>query len=636
MTYIKSLILLTALLIAACGGGGGESGKIAPAPVTYTVSTSVSVGGSIQPTSVTVTSGNTTALSLTLDEGYRVAEATGCNGTLSGMTYTTGIIQSNCTVTVRFEKIVYTVSFRTERNNTLSDQEFKVQHGDSLSFPVPELTWYQSSLSGTCNGRIENGTYVIDSVKSACNVNQRYDLVYAPAGIVPAMGFNRNEYRVLSGETRAIALLGETFSRGNVIYTVEQTSGPSISAVLKGNVLEVTAPPVAETTITTFNVQVISSAGTTKSQQLSVIVHPAESTEVKRLYGDSEGLGIDLVITGDGFTAAEQDKLSAEASRFLTTFFAEPTIATHREFWNIHHVPAVSQESGAINGQEGHATRNTAFGSFFNCQGTERLLCTNVSTLLSYVTERVPQYDQVMLIVNDEKYGGAGYWGAGVATYSLSPSAVQMAIHEIGHSFATLADEYEYGSCSNSTEPTQANVTIESNAANTKWNHWYADPNNIPTNASQPADAAIGHFEGGRYCSFGVWRATFNSKMRNLGMPFGAVNAEQWALSVYRDAGVTRGHFPARDEVLLTANQGSVYSVDTYADGSVQKVQWFFNGVLLDERLSNGKTLFVPPQDNDFTIKAVVSDVSGLIRKDPEQLSSKTYEWRGRITAQGE
>ena len=636
MTYIKSLILLAALLLTACGGGGGDSGKAAPVSVAYTVSTSVNAGGSIQPTTVTVSSGSTTSLALTLDEGYRVAEATGCNGTLSGTTYNTGIIQTNCTVTVRFEKIVYTVSFRTERNSAIVDTEYKVEHGQGLTLAIPELTWYQSIVGGTCNGRIENDTYVIDSVKASCTVNQRYDLVYAPPAIEPAIGFVRNDYRLLSGEIRSIPLLGETFSRDTSIYVVEQVAGPIATAVVKGTSLEITAPDVTESTALYFNVSVNTNSGITRTQQLSIIVYPKPEHNVTVLQGDTEGLGVDLVITGDGFTATEQGKLTTEANRLVSTLFDESTIAIHRDFWNVHLATAVSVDSGAINGQAGFTSRDTAFGSFFNCQGTERLLCTNISKLLSFIIQRVPQYDQVAVIVNDEKYGGAGYWSAGVSTYSLSPSAVQIAIHEFGHSFSVLADEYEYGSCFNDTEPNQANVTIESTASNTKWNHWYSDPNNIPTNASQPADTTIGHFEGGRFCSFGLWRATFNSKMRNLGMPFGAVNAEQWALSVYRDAGVTRGHFPARDEVLLTANQGSVYSVDTYADGSVQKVEWFFNGVLLDEKLSNGKTLFVPPQDNDFTIKAVVSDVSGLIRKDPEQLSSKTYEWRGRITAQGE
>lgn len=636
MTYVKSLLVIAALLLTACGGGGGESGKATPTTATYTVSTSVNTGGTIQPTTVTVQSGNTTSLTLTLDEGYRVAEATGCNGTLSGTTYNTGVIQTNCTVTVRFEKIVYTVSFRIERNNDVVDTEYKIEHGQGLTIAVPELTWYQSIVSGTCNGHIENNTYVIDSVKATCSVNQRYDLVYAPPAIEPALGFVRNDYRLLSGEIRSISLLSETFSRDTSTYVVEQVTGPLATAVIKGTSLEITAPDVTESTALSFNVSVSTNSGLTRTQQLSITVYPKPEHSVTVLRGDTEGLGVDLVITGDGFTASEQGKLTTEANRLVTTLFGESTIATHRDFWNIHLAAAESVDSGAVNGQAGFTSRDTAFGSFFNCQGTERLLCTDISRLLSFVIQRVPQYDQVAVIVNDEKYGGAGYWSSGVSTYSLSPSAVQIAIHEFGHSFAGLADEYEYGSCSNSTEPNQANVTIESNASNTKWNHWYSDPNNIPTNASQPADTTIGHFEGGRFCSFGLWRATFNSKMRNLGMPFGAVNAEQWVLSVYRDAGVTRGHFPARDEVLLTANQGSVYSVDTYADGSVQKVEWFFNDTPLDDRLSNGKTLYVPPQDNDFTIKAVVTDVSGLIRKDPEQLSSKTYEWRSRITAQGE
>ncbi|WP_193163097.1 hypothetical protein [Microbulbifer hainanensis] len=101
--------IATSVSLTACGGGGGSSGggddTISPPnnPAQYSVSTAVQFGGSIVPANATVESGDTVAFTITPRTGYQVSTASGCGGTLDGLTYTTGSVTGNCEVSVTFE-----------------------------------------------------------------------------------------------------------------------------------------------------------------------------------------------------------------------------------------------------------------------------------------------------------------------------------------------------------------------------------------------------------------------------------------------------------------------------------------------------------------------------------------------------
>src|SRR5258708_7869266 len=80
------------------------------------------------------------------------------------------------------------------------------------------------------------------------------------------------------------------------------------------------------------------------------------------------------------------------------------------------------------------------FGSTFNYAGIDRLLVpVNSSHIYSVLANNFPQYDQVFVVVNSTKYGGSGGFAA---TASINSSSAEIAIHEMGHSFAALRDEY--------------------------------------------------------------------------------------------------------------------------------------------------------------------------------------------------
>ena len=104
------ILALVIPILISCGGGGGGGSAPEPAPTpTFTVSATAGANGSISPATVTVTQGQTTTFTVTPDAGYAVSSITGCNGTLSETTYTTGAISAACSVTASFTLFMATV-----------------------------------------------------------------------------------------------------------------------------------------------------------------------------------------------------------------------------------------------------------------------------------------------------------------------------------------------------------------------------------------------------------------------------------------------------------------------------------------------------------------------------------------------
>ncbi len=242
---------------------------------------------------------------------------------------------------------------------------------------------------------------------------------------------------------------------------------------------------------------------------------------------------IDLVMVGDGYTAAEQGLFTFHANNARVAFFSQQPFATYQNYFNVHTINVVSNESGVDHDPTFPIWRDTAMDMGFWCGNTERLLCVNVTKAYQYANA-APDVDQVMAIANSTKYGGAGYPSSELATVSGgNGSAAEIAIHEFGHSIGNLADEYDYGGPTTYTGPelSDPNVSIlnsaQMTASGTKWKNWLGD--NTPA-----FDGLVSTFEGANYSQFGVFRPTNNSKMRALGRPFNLPSVEALVIEIYK------------------------------------------------------------------------------------------------------
>jgi hypothetical protein len=184
-----------------------------------------------------------------------------------------------------------------------------------------------------------------------------------------------------------------------------------------------------------------------------------------------------IVLLAEGFTAAQQNDFNTQGTAFLNGLWATPPYDRLKPAINVFRVNVTSTDAGAddpVSAGGTGATARTYFDATFGGNNIRRLLVCNTTTALTVAAAQVPEFTVVLLIVNSTVYGGSG---GSVGTYSLAAGATEIAIHEMGHTAFGLADEYAYYAGGAETghdhhpagEPTEPNVTTNSNRATLKW-----------------------------------------------------------------------------------------------------------------------------------------------------------------------
>jgi len=141
-------------------------------PLSYTVSTSIGAGGTMTPASRVVSHGQTTSFTLSPNAGF-VALVSGCGGSLTGNTYTTGVITANCTVTAQFSNQTVRVTAQAGANGTISPAYRDIQRGQNTSFTLTPNSGYRASATG-CNGTLSGNTYTTGTVDTPCTVTASF------------------------------------------------------------------------------------------------------------------------------------------------------------------------------------------------------------------------------------------------------------------------------------------------------------------------------------------------------------------------------------------------------------------------------------------------------------------------------
>ncbi|MEJ2464014.1 MAG: hypothetical protein P8098_20665, partial [Candidatus Thiodiazotropha sp.] len=170
--YGRHLFLCSVvLLLAACNGNGSGSGD--GSTTRFTVSTSSTSGGILSPSTQTVDSGDSTNLTVTPDSGYAIDLVTGCGGSLSGTTYTTGSITSDCTVSASFVR-TFTVTASASVGGNISPASTTVITGSTTALTLtPDSGYVIDSVSG-CGGSLSGSTYTTGSITTDCAVSASF------------------------------------------------------------------------------------------------------------------------------------------------------------------------------------------------------------------------------------------------------------------------------------------------------------------------------------------------------------------------------------------------------------------------------------------------------------------------------
>jgi len=231
---------------------------------------------------------------------------------------------------------------------------------------------------------------------------------------------------------------------------------------------------------------------------------------------------VDLLFIAEGYTAEQMEKFRADAQRFMKYLFETEPYKSRKNDFNIWAVESVSSEAGPDIPQQG-IWKNTAAASNFYTFRLDRYLTAPDHKKVSSIASESP-CDAMYVIVNTDKYGGGGiynYYGLSMADHA---TASQVFVHEFGHSFAGLGDEYyasevAYEDFYNlKTEPWEPNLTTLVDF-DRKWKKMIDKTTPVPTPNDGKFNGVTGVFEGGGYMTKGIYRPALDCRMKSNTAP---------------------------------------------------------------------------------------------------------------------
>jgi hypothetical protein len=384
---------------------------------------------------------------------------------------------------------------------------------------------------------------------------------------------NRGEYMVRVYDLKSAVLI---FSRGySTIFNEWQTTEEALNGVYRTFHETVRMPMPKQTvqvTISRRDKQMIF------HEIFSTAINPTSPVQVNResrahpfktgMIVDNGGPEnkVDLVILGDGYGKSDMEKFRKDAKHLTDVLFSTSPFKEKKNHFNVWVIEVESAESG-IDVPDKNGWKHTVLGTTYNFFGSPRYVLTDQNRRLRDVAGMVP-YDAMAILCNDNRYGGGGIYNQYTTCYTQSDKPGldwqidYVFVHELGHSFAGLGDEYYSSQVSyvdfykKGIEPWEPNVTALGDPNNIKWKEFVAPETPLPTpwdkgtfdslgaergkldrladdyyekreplyQAGQrilktdPRAGAVGAFEGSGYASQGLYRPAIDCRMFSLSL----------------------------------------------------------------------------------------------------------------------
>ena len=225
---------------------------------------------------------------------------------------------------------------------------------------------------------------------------------------------------------------------------------------------------------------------------------------------------IDVAIVAEGYTAQQADLFYADAQKAVNAILSHEPFKHMANQFNFVAVAAASADNDVSVPKEG-LWRNTALSSHFSTFYSDRYLTTLHQRDLHNLLARIP-YEHIIILANTDTYGGGGIYNAYMLTTAHHAKFEPVVVHEFGHSFAGLADEYYYDDqyenyYSSDREPWEQNLTTLKDFG-AKWQDLLTRGTQIHTPHNERKINRIGVYEGGGYMSKGVYRAYQDCRMK--------------------------------------------------------------------------------------------------------------------------
>jgi hypothetical protein len=352
---------------------------------------------------------------------------------------------------------------------------------------------------------------------------------------------------------------------------------------------------------------------------------------------DSETIGdngdpadrYDIVFLGDGYRASEMSKFRADTDAVVAylTGTVNP-FKDYRRCFNFHRVLVESVESGVDHPAQG-ISRNTALDCTYSFSGVERCVLTSNSAAVFAAASDAPDYDKVMIIVNDSQYGGCAWVGGFGCSYN-GPDCPAVIAHELGHAMGSVGDEYQANAPWTGGDPGYVNLDDDGTLATVKW-AVFVTVGTLPT---PPGTPGVGAFEGGAGgYSTGVYRPVNICMMRNHTYAYCPVCYDAMLLFMYQQASAAVGATPTPGSTIdVSQSETRLFTVDITFPAADALLEWRVNSTLVQSSSSTSFTL----DGSLYGVGAVsvtcdYADATPSIKRNPTSLGTGSYAWTVNI-----
>lgn len=247
--------------------------------------------------------------------------------------------------------------------------------------------------------------------------------------------------------------------------------------------------------------------------------------------GNSPEKAIDLAILAEGYTADEMESFIETAKQIGEEILSYEPFSSNKDKFNIVAVLTPSEESG-VSIPRKNEWINSRYDSHFSTFYSDRYLTSPRVFKMHQDLEGIP-YEYILMVVNTDEYGGGGIFNSYQIASANNKFTLPVSVHEFGHSFGGLADEYNYQDTEDATyleniEPWEPNITTLVDF-NSKWKDMVSPDTQIPTpseynpheeNKSIDVESIkLGAYEGAGYKKTGIYRPSVTCRMRDNYFP---------------------------------------------------------------------------------------------------------------------
>ena len=427
----------------------------------------------------------------------------------------------------------------------------------------------------------------------AAGTFQVLDAVHTTAGPSPLSPGAELVVRDASGELQASYDLPELRER-SVIYA----EGGGAKATLTGAVGRVVVPWPDEAHSIGLGAQ--------RLEPHPPIVNMLPETLVEVNVGDDADRRLDMLFLGDGYTEEQLGDFADDVDWISGHLLTVEPFASYTGLVNVWRLDQASNESGADHPELASPTEaDTAYGCYYGCYDIDRLLCCDDAQVVSAITSALPDAEGVIVLVNDDTYGGAG--GYTYATSYVGSAGHQVAAHEIAHSLVGLWDEYSYGYSGSGGDGPNCSESDDGSA----WEEWLDE-----------ADVSA-H----RVCSYtNYYRPTDDSCMMNaLQDRFCPVCGQMVVREIYAKLpALIVDPVPDDSDLTLGADDVQTFSATVLGpdDGAMDHT-WTFEGTVVSTEESY--TMSDCPEDGELIL--TVTDPTDFVRSDPDGALTDMHSW---------